>query len=211
MQKPMEQRGCLCGLPVAVKDLDPVEGVRTTWGSPIYKDFVPTASDCMVDVIEANGGVVYAKTNTPEFGAGANTFNEVFGATLNPWNTTKSCAGSSGGSAVALATGMAWLATGSDLGGSLRNPASFCSVVGFRPSPGRVPHGPAAPGAYPEDLGGMPNSPFPVLRCFLMAWRITILRIPYRCRKSGVIMLMLLTLAGHRKGWLTVPILVLRP
>ena len=162
MQKSVEQRGCLCGLPVAVKDLDPVAGVRTTWGSPVYKDFVPTASDCMVDVIEANGGIVYAKTNTPEFGAGANTFNEVFGATVNPWNTSKSCAGSSGGSAVALATGMAWLATGSDLGGSLRNPASFCSIVGFRPSPGRVAHGPSAPGAYPADMGGMPNTPFSV-------------------------------------------------
>jgi len=155
MQLPVEKRGSLCGMPVAVKDLEPVAGVRTTWGSLIYEDFVPTASDCMVEQIEANGGIVYAKTNTPEFGAGANTFNEVFGATLNPWNTAKSCAGSSGGSAVALATGMAWLATGSDLGGSLRNPASFCSIVGFRPSPGRVAQ-------YPDDLGGLPNSPFPV-------------------------------------------------
>jgi amidase len=149
-------------MPVAIKDLEPVEGVRTTWGSPIYADFVPRGSDCMVEMIEASGGVVYAKTNTPEFGAGANTFNEVFGATLNPWDTSKSCAGSSGGSAVALATGTAWLATGSDLGGSLRNPASFCSVVGFRPSPGRVAHGAARPGAYPPDLGGMPNQPFSV-------------------------------------------------
>jgi len=162
MAKPVEQRGILCGMPVAVKDLEPVSGVRTTWGSPIYQDFVPTASDCMVEQIEANGGIVYAKSNTPEFGAGANTFNEVFGATLNPWNTSKSCAGSSGGSAVALATGTAWLATGSDLGGSLRNPASFCSIVGFRPSPGRVAHGASASGAYPDDLGGLPNSPFPV-------------------------------------------------
>jgi amidase len=91
--------------------------------SPIFSDFVPTASDCLVETVESRGGVIYAKTNTPEFGAGANTFNEVFGATLNPWDTSKSCAGSSGGSAVALATGTAWLASGSDLGGSLRNPA----------------------------------------------------------------------------------------
>src|SRR6202040_3121215 len=90
------------------------------------------------------GGLVYAKSNTPEFGAGANTFNEVFGRTLNPWNTTRSAAGSSGGAAVALATGMAWLAHGSDLGGSLRNPASFCGVVGLRPSIGRVAHTPTA-------------------------------------------------------------------
>ena len=127
----LDERGILAGLPVAIKDLNPVSGVRSTWGSPIYRDFVPTRSDCLVENLEKEGGIVYAKTNTPEFGAGANTFNEVFGATLNPWDTTKSCAGSSGGSAVALATGQAWLASGSDLGGSLRNPASFCSVVGL--------------------------------------------------------------------------------
>jgi len=158
-----EERGTLCGLPVAIKDLEPVAGVRSTWGSLIYSDFVPTASDCLVDMVENSDGIIYAKTNTPEFGAGANTFNEVFGKTVNPWDTSKSCAGSSGGSAVALATGMAWLASGSDLGGSLRNPASFCSVLGFRPSPGRVAHGASRPGAYPEELGGMPNEPFGVV------------------------------------------------
>ena len=162
MQKPTAERGLLCGMPVAIKDLEPVEGVRSTWGSPIYADFVPQGSDCLVEMVESNGGVIYAKTNTPEFGAGANTFNEVFGATVNPWDTSKSCAGSSGGSAVALATGTAWLASGSDLGGSLRNPASFCSVVGFRPSPGRVAHGPATPGAYPDTLSGLSNQPFGV-------------------------------------------------
>jgi len=98
----------------------------------------------LVEHLEANGGIVYAMSNTPEFGAGANTFNEVFGATLNPWNTTRSAAGSSGGAAVALATGMAWVAHGSDMGGSLRNPASFCSVVGFRPSIGRVARTPTS-------------------------------------------------------------------
>jgi len=133
----------LGGLPIAVKDLNPVQGVRCTYGSPIYTDFVPDYSDYMVEVLERNGALVIAKSNTPEFGAGASTFNEVFGKTRNPWNTSKSVAGSSGGSAAAVASGQVWLATGSDLGGSLRTPASFNSVVGLRPSPGRVPRGPA--------------------------------------------------------------------
>ena len=128
----------LAGIPVVIKDLLTVSGVRTTFGSMAYRDHVPQSSDLLVERIEAAGGIVYAKSNTPEFGAGANTFNDVFGFTRNPWNTALSAAGSSGGSAVALATGMAWLATGSDLGGSLRNPASFCSIVGFRPSQGRI-------------------------------------------------------------------------
>ena len=162
MQKPLEERGLLAGLPIAIKDLAPVQGVKSTWGSPVYKDFVPTRSDCLVENVEKEGGIVYAKSNTPEFGAGANTFNEVFGATLNPWDTSKSCAGSSGGSAVALATGQAWIASGSDLGGSLRNPASFCSVVGLRPSPGRVAFGAAGEGAFPSDLFGIPGQPFSV-------------------------------------------------
>ncbi|KZD12037.1 amidase, partial [Oceanibaculum pacificum] len=134
--------GYLAGLPIAVKDLNPVKGVRTTYGSPIYKDFVPDHSDLMVEMLDARGAITIGKSNTPEFGAGANTFNEVLGTTVNPWDTRKSCAGSSGGAAVALATGEVWLATGSDLGGSLRSPASFCGIVGMRPSPGRVAHGP---------------------------------------------------------------------
>jgi amidase len=138
MTREPARRGLLAGLPVAIKDLIEVEGVRTTHGSPIFKDHVPASSDILVENLEAHGGIVYAKTNTPEFGAGANTFNEVFGPTRNPWNTSLSAAGSSGGAAVALATGMAWLAHGSDMGGSLRNPASFCGIVGLRPSPGRV-------------------------------------------------------------------------
>ncbi len=141
-EPPEDRRGWLAGLPVLVKDLTDVAGVRTTYGSPVFRDHVPERSDLLVERIEARGGIVLGKTNTPEFGAGANTFNEVFGATRNPWNTALTCGGSSGGSAVALATGMGWLATGSDLGGSLRTPAAFCSVVGLRPSPGRVPHGP---------------------------------------------------------------------
>ena len=142
MARPLEERGALAGLPVGVKDLNDVAGVRTTYGSPIYADHVPDRSDIMVERLEANGGIVLGKTNTPEFGAGANTFNEVFGETLNPWDTRLNAGGSSGGSAVALATGQVWLATGSDLGGSLRTPAAFCSVVGLRPSPGRVASGP---------------------------------------------------------------------
>ena len=129
----------LLGMPIAIKDLLPVAGVRTTWGSLLHEHHIPDSSDLLVERLESSGAVVYAKSNTPEFGAGANTFNDVFGVTRNPWNTALSCAGSSGGSAVALATGMAWIASGSDLGGSLRNPASFCGIVGFRPSIGRIP------------------------------------------------------------------------
>ncbi len=144
MQKPASERGLLAGMPVPIKDLTDVEGVLTTQGSSIYKDRIPARSDILVEHLEANGGVIYAKSNTPEFGAGANTFNEVFGATRNPWDISRSAAGSSGGAAVALATGMAWLAHGSDMGGSLRNPASFCGIVGLRPSIGRVAHTPVA-------------------------------------------------------------------
>src|SRR5262245_16252050 len=144
MRRPVSERGVLAGLPVPIKDLTAVEGVRTTQGSPIYADHVPSRSDILVERIEESGGIVYAKSNTPEFGAGANTFNEVFGPTLNPWNLTRSAAGSSGGAAAALAAGMAWVAQGSDMGGSLRNPASFCGIVGLRPSIGRVAHTPEA-------------------------------------------------------------------
>lgn len=144
LQQPAAERGPLSGMPVPIKDLTDVAGVRTTYGSPIFKDYVPAKSNILVENLEANGAVIYGKSNTPEFGAGANTFNEVFGATRNPWNTQRSAAGSSGGAAVALATGMAWLAHGSDMGGSLRNPASFCGVVGLRPSIGRVAKTPGA-------------------------------------------------------------------
>lgn len=143
-KNPSLKDSLLGGLPVAVKDLNDVAGVRTTYGSPIFADHVPKRSDIFVETIEARGGITIGKSNTPEFGAGANTFNEVFGKTRNPWNTEKTCGGSSGGSAVALATGMTWLATGSDLGGSLRTPAGFCNVVGFRPSPGTVARSSAA-------------------------------------------------------------------
>ena len=134
--------GYLFGLPLAIKDLTDVAGVRTTYGSPILADNVPAASDILVERLEANGGLVCAKSNTPEFGAGAQTFNPVFGVTATPWDVSRTSAGSSGGSAAALAAGEVWLATGSDLAGSLRTPASFCGVVGFRPSPGRVARAP---------------------------------------------------------------------
>lgn len=138
MELPAHDRGRLAGLPLPIKDLCDVAGVRSTQGSLIFKDTVATESDLVVKHLEAEGGIVYAMSNTPEFGAGAHTFNEVFGITRNPWDTRLSASGSSGGAAVALATGMAWVAHGSDLGGSLRNPASFCGVTGMRPSPGRV-------------------------------------------------------------------------
>jgi amidase len=138
MELPLHERGRLAGLPVPIKDLCDVAGVRSTQGSLIFKDVIATESDLVVKHLEGEGGVVYAMSNTPEFGAGAHTFNEVFGITRNPWDTRLSASGSSGGAAVALATGMAWVAHGSDLGGSLRNPASFCGVTGMRPSPGRV-------------------------------------------------------------------------
>ena len=138
MKMPIAERGRLAGMPVPIKDLVDVAGVRSTQGSPIFKDKIPEKSDILVERLESEGGIVYAMSNTPEFGAGANTFNEVYGVTRNPWNMSRSAAGSSGGAAVALATGMAWLAHGSDMGGSLRNPASFCGIVGMRPSVGRV-------------------------------------------------------------------------
>jgi amidase len=131
--------GPLHGLPVAHKDLVATAGIRTTYGSPMYKDNVPTADALIVKRIRAAGAITIGKTNTPEFGAGSNTFNPVFGATLNPYNTAKTVGGSSGGAAAALRCGMVPIADGSDTGGSLRNPAAFTNVVGFRPSPGRVP------------------------------------------------------------------------
>ncbi len=144
MKKPVAERGLLAGMPVPIKDLTDVAGVRTTQGSPIFKDVVAAKSNIVVENLETNGAIIYAKSNTPEFGAGAQTFNEVFGATLNPWNLSRSASGSSGGAAAALASGTAWLAHGTDVGGSLRNPASFCGVTGMRPSIGRVAHSQAA-------------------------------------------------------------------
>jgi len=143
MDKPIAERGLLAGLPVPIKDLTAVSNVRTTYGSKTLKDFVPDFSDIMVENLENNGGVIYAKSNTPEFGAGGNTFNDVLGTTRNPHNLKLSAGGSSGGAAAALASGSAWLAQGSDLAGSLRTPASFCGVTSLRPSPGLFASGPS--------------------------------------------------------------------
>ena len=133
----------LFGLPVAHKDLVETRGLRTTYGSPIFADHVPTFDALLVERLRAAGAITIGKTNTPEFGAGSQTFNPIFGATRNPYDLSRTCGGSSGGAAVALACGLVPIADGSDLGGSLRNPAGYCNVVGFRTTPGRVPHWPA--------------------------------------------------------------------
>ena len=138
-----EDVGILAGLPVGIKDVTPVAGVRTTYGSPVFADHVPTSDALVVTRLRAAGAVILGKTNTPEFAAGGNTWNDVFGRTTNPWDLSKSAGGSTGGGAVGLATGMIALAEGTDLGGSLRMPASFCGVVGIRPSPGLVPTDPS--------------------------------------------------------------------
>jgi amidase len=170
----------LTGLPVAHKDLHETKGILTTFGSPVYSSFVPTRNTLIVDRMQKAGAVTVGKTNTPQHGAGSQTFNEVFGVTRNPWNPDYTPGGSSGGAAVAIATGMVSLADGSDYGASLRNPASFTNTVGFRPSPGRIPTWPTTisieepgsvfaaplgadwsgvPIAWSEDLGGLPIDP----------------------------------------------------
>ncbi|MBW8904401.1 MAG: amidase [Betaproteobacteria bacterium] len=136
----------LAGLPIAYKDLLATKGFRTTFGSPIYAEHVPAENHLLVDRLSAAGAIILGKTNTPEFGAGSQTFNAVFGATRNPYDLSKTCGGSSGGAAVAVACGMLPFADGSDLAASLRNPGNFCNVVGFRPTPGRVPSWPALNG-----------------------------------------------------------------
>jgi len=149
-----EEVGPLHGLPVAHKDLVPTRGIRTTFGSLVFKDFLPEEDALIVKRLKKAGAITIGKTNTPEFGAGSQTYNEVFGETLNPYDTLKTCGGSSGGAAAALACGMLPIADGSDLGGSLRNPANFCNVVGFRPSPGRVPVWPNLAGWFPISVQG---------------------------------------------------------
>ena len=144
MQARKEKLGPLHGLPAAHKDLRETRGIRTTYGSPLYKDYVPAEDDIVVERLRRAGVIAIGKTNTPEFGAGSQTFNTLFGATHNPYDLTKTCGGSSGGAAVALACGLVPVADGSDTGGSLRNPAAFCNVAGFRPSIGRVPNPKAA-------------------------------------------------------------------
>ncbi|MGH9259800.1 MAG: amidase, partial [Acidimicrobiales bacterium] len=138
-----EPVGPLAGLPVGIKDVTPVAGLRTTFGSPLYANHVPTEDAVVVERLRAADAIILGKTNCPEFAAGGNTFNEVFGRTRNPWDPAKSAGGSTGGGAAALATGMIALAEGTDLGGSLRIPASFCGVVGFRTTPGLIPRYPS--------------------------------------------------------------------
>ncbi|MGH3321028.1 MAG: amidase [Streptosporangiaceae bacterium] len=151
-----EEVGPLHGLPVAHKDTHDTAGIRTTYGSPLLADNVPARDELLIERLRAAGVITLGKTNTPEFAAGSHTVNPVFGATHNPYDLSKSAGGSTGGGAVALACGMHALADGSDMGGSLRNPASFCNVVGFRPSPGRVPTWPAqAPWATMSVQGPM--------------------------------------------------------
>jgi amidase len=146
--KAMDRRrakpGPLYGLPIAYKDLVPTRGVRTTYGSLVFAKEVPQENHLIVDRLSAAGAILIGKTNTPEFGAGSQTFNKVFGATRNPYDLTKTCGGSSGGAAAAVAARMLPFADGSDLAASLRNPGNYCNVVGFRPTPGRVPSWPAA-------------------------------------------------------------------
>jgi Asp-tRNA(Asn)/Glu-tRNA(Gln) amidotransferase A subunit family amidase len=149
-----EDIGPLGGLPLGVKDLQATAGLRTTWGSLLFKDHVPPHDELSVAGCRAAGAIVLGKTNTPEFGAGANTRNRVYGATGNPFDPVKTCGGSSGGSGVALALGQVPLATGSDLGGSLRTPAGFCGVVGYRPSPGVVPNVDRAQALFPFSVNG---------------------------------------------------------
>jgi amidase len=146
--------GPLHGLPVGVKDLHETQGIRTTYGSPLHRDFIPDF-DCRVVQREKNAGaIVIGKTNVPEFGLGSQTFNPVFGPTRNPYDVTKTCGGSTGGGCVAVACGMVPLADGSDMGGSLRNPPNFCNVVGIRPSPGRVPDVPTSLGWFTLSVAG---------------------------------------------------------
>src|SRR5690242_2828424 len=146
--------GALHGMPIGVKDLHETKGIRTTHGSPLYKDHIPTADCLVVEREKKAGGIVIGKTNVPEWGLGSQTFNPVFGATRNPYDLTKTCGGSTGGGAVALACGMVPLADGSDMGGSLRNPPNFCNVVGLRPSPGRVPNPPTELGWFTLSVDG---------------------------------------------------------
>ena len=139
-----EEIGPLHGIPVSIKDLTPTRGIRTTFGSRMYDDNIPDEDALLVRRLKAAGAIIMGKTNTPEFGAGMNATNKVFGTTLNPWDQTRTSGGSSGGAAAALVTGLGPLAEGSDLGGSLRIPASFCGVIGFRTTPGLIPKYPTA-------------------------------------------------------------------
>jgi len=195
--------GPLHGLPVAHKDLVATKGMRTTYGSPLFKDFVPDQDDLIVERLKQGGAITIGKTNTPEFGAGSQTFNPVFGATLNPYDTSKTCGGSSGGAAVALACGMQPIADGSDMGGSLRNPANFCNVVGFRPSPGRVPSWPKATAWAPFSVQGPMARTVQDVALMLSAIAGPDARAPLAIREPGTIFAQPLTrnFKGKRIAW----------
>ena len=149
-----EQVGLLAGVPIGVKDVTATLGIRTTFGSPLFADHIPDKDDIIVQRIKEADGIIIGKTNTPEFATGGNTYNDVFGATRNPWNTKLSAGGSTGGGGAGLISGMFPIASGSDLGGSLRIPAAFCGIMGLRPTPGLVPSG---PGTTPFDILGVPG------------------------------------------------------
>ena len=196
-----EAVGPLHGLPIAHKDLQATAGIRTTFGSLIFRDHVPAENSPLVARLKQAGAIVVGKTNTPEFGAGSQTFNPVFGATLNPYDITKTCGGSSGGAAVALACGMLPIADGTDMGGSLRNPAAFCGVVGMRPSPpvdGAVwetlsVDGPMARSAADVALllGALTGRPLPDLerhfRGVRIAWTTELHGVPFDSRVVEVV------------------------
>jgi amidase len=193
----------LFGLPVAVKDLAQTAGWRTTFGSPLYRDFVPDLDDLFVSRLKAAGAIVIGKTNTPEFGAGSQTFNPVFGATRNPYDLSRTAGGSSGGAAAALACGLLALADGSDLGGSLRNPAAFCNVIGFRPTPGRVPGWPRAMTSEPLAVTGPMARSLPDLALLLSVMAGPDPRVPLSLPEPGANFRLLepARLRGLRVAW----------
>ena len=200
---PPAERGALHGLPIAVKDLADVKGIATTQGSPLFKDTIADHDDLMVARMRAAGAIFIGKTNTPEFGLGSHTFNPVHGATGNPYDPTLSCGGSSGGAAVALATGMTALADGSDMMGSLRNPAGWCNVYGFRPSWSRVPSDPEGDNFLHQlaTLGPMARSPEDI------AILLDVIsgpdpRLPHGCPADPVGALEPADMKGKRIGWL---------
>ena len=196
-------RGPLHGLPVAHKDLQATKGIRTTYGSPLFADNVPAANTALIDRIQRAGAISIGKTNVPEFGAGSQTFNPVFGATRNPHDLSKTCGGSSGGAAVALATHMLPLADGSDTGGSLRNPAAFCGVVGFRTAPGRIPRTPTGTAWNTLSVvGPMGRTPEDVA-LFLSAMAGPDPRIPLSIQEPGSVFARPLDrdFKGVRVGW----------
>ncbi|EEE37230.1 amidase [Rhodobacteraceae bacterium KLH11] len=196
-------RGHLHGLPIAVKDLVNVAGITSTQGSLIFKDHVPRSDDLIAARLRAAGAILIGKTNTPEFGLGSHTFNPVYGATRNPYDPSRSCGGSSGGAAVALATGMLALADGSDMMGSLRNPAAWNNVYGFRPSWGRVPSEPAGDSYLHQlsTLGPMARSPQDI-GLLLDVISGPDPRLPLSCESADVSPVPVAGLTGLRIGWL---------